>query len=250
MTLPIHRRPLIGLTSQSERTPAEISLLRRAYIQAVVQAGGMPVILPILAEGDYSEWVDSLDALILTGGEDINPLFYQQPPHQALGGVDTKRDECEIGLTRQWLATRKPLLGICRGIQMLQVTAGGTLIQDIPSRYPTAYRHSQKAPTSDPAHEVEIVPDSTLSELLQTSGNIQVNTCHHQAVDGPAPGFRVSSKSADGIIESIEAEDGRLVLGVQWHPEEMDCPLQRRLFENFIKRVKTGLTPDSPTSSQ
>lgn len=241
MALSVHRRPRIGLTSRIEYTPSVHNVLRKPYVDAVVQAGGIPVILPVIPEGDYSEWVDCLDALILTGGEDVNPLFYHQPPHQALGGIDTVRDEYEIALTRQWLVSGKPLLGICRGVQVLQVTSGGTLIQDIPSWYPEAYRHSQKARGSDPAHEVEVIRDSTLSQLLETSGNIRVNSNHHQAVDGPARGFRISAKSADGILEGIEAEDGRLVLGVQWHPEEMVCPIQKRLFENFIGRVKAGL---------
>jgi len=234
------RRPLIGLSGRIEKLPAPQASVRTAYVEAVFQAGGLPVILPVQPTRSFPEWISALDGLILTGGEDVNPLFYGQQPQRGLGGLDSSRDEFELALTREWLQSGKPLLAICRGIQLLQVALGGQLIQDIPTENPKAYRHSQSAPRSDPAHEIEVEADSTLSQMLETGGRIQVNSIHHQAVRQPADGFRVTARSTDGVIEAIEAEDGRLVLGVQWHPEEMSCPFQKKLFENFVSYARVG----------
>lgn len=233
-------RPLIGLTGRIEKSPVPQASIRGAYVDAVVDAGGLPVILPVVSGHGFDEWVECLDALILTGGEDVNPLMYGEPPHRALGGIDTARDEFELGLVRAWLASGKPLLGICRGIQLLQVALGGKLIQDINSENTRAFRHSQSAPRRDPAHEVEVVPGSTLAQLLETDGVVQVNSIHHQAVREPVKGFHVSARSKDDIIEGIEATDGRIVLGVQWHPEEMSCRPQKKLFENFVAYARVG----------
>lgn len=233
----IHR-PLIGLTSRIKYEPSAHAVLRMPYINVINRAGGMPVVLPPVAAGDYPEWINALDGLLVTGGEDVNPVLFGQDPHRNLGRVDSYRDHYELALVRQWLETGKPLLAICRGIQLLQIAAGGSVIQDIGAHNPRAYRHEQKAPRSDPAHELVVVAGTTLSQWLEMDGTMVVNSIHHQAVAGPAPGFRVSARAGDGVVEAIEAEDGRPVLGVQWHPEEMNCPIQHRLFAGFIAQAR------------
>lgn len=239
-------RPLIGLTGRIEKLPSPHASLRGAYVDAISEAGGLPLILPVLSGDSFEEWISSLDALVLTGGEDVNPLFYGEQPHRSLGGLDTARDEWELALARQWLAGGKPLLGICRGIQLLQVALGGRLIQDIHADNPKAFRHSQSAPRKDPAHEIEVTAGSTLAQLLETDGVIRVNSIHHQAVREVVAGFRVSARSRDGIIEAMEAADGRIVVGVQWHPEEMACRFQKKLFENFVSYARVdGVLKDS-----
>ncbi len=233
-------RPLIGLTSRINPQPSPHTVVRKPYVDSVVRAGGMPVVLPAISGGDFSEWLAVLDGLMVTGGEDVNPLLFDEQPHRNLGRVDTVRDTYELALVRQWLATGKPLLAICRGIQLLQIAAGGTVIQDILAHNPQAYRHEQKAPRSDIAHEVEVAAGSTLAGLLELDGCVRVNSIHHQAVAGVAPGFRISARAGDGVVEAIEAVDGGMVVGVQWHPEEMDCPIQRRLFKNFVTHIRNA----------
>lgn len=237
-------RPRIGITSRIQvLATSPHTVIRRPYIEAVFRAGGIPVILPILpGETHFPEWIGSLDALLLSGGEDINPLLFDQEPHPKLGRVDTVRDEWEIALTREWLDSGKPLMAVCRGIQTLQVAAGGTLIQDIHTCFPDAWRHEQRGLREDRAHTIEVFANTTLAQLLETKGSVEINSIHHQAVSTPAPGFRVSAKAGDGIIECIEADDGRCVFGVQWHPEEMTCPIQKRLFENFVRSVQNDIT--------
>jgi putative glutamine amidotransferase len=151
--------------------------------------------------------------------------------------VDSARDGFELALVGEWLQSGKPLLGICRGMQVLQVALGGELIQDIPTEHPDAYRHSHAGSRGDPVHEVEVLSGSTLARLLETDGVVRVNSIHHQAVARPVKGFRVTARSGDGVIEAIEAEDGRPVLGVQWHPEEMTCRSQKNLLGNFIGAI-------------
>ncbi len=228
-------RPRIGITTWHEYQPDNKLTLRKEYISAVYEAGGLPFLLPTLPPEEVSEYISFLDGLLLTGGEDINPLLYDEFPHRALGQVDSARDHFELALTKAWLQTQKPLLGICRGQQTLHVASGGTLIQDIPSEVPHSLKHRQLAPKGDPCHLVEIAPDSLLSRWLETSGMIQVNSIHHQAVLTPTQDFTVSATASDGIIEAIEAINGSPVLGVQWHPEHMQTACQKALFRNFIQ---------------
>lgn len=233
-------RPLIGVSGRIEKQPAPQASVRTAYVDAVFIGGGLPVILPVLPTRTMPEWVAALDGLVLTGGEDVNPLLYGQQPRRGLGLVDTARDEFELALTREWLQSGKPLLAICRGMQLLQVALGGGLIQDLPTENPDFYRHSQSGYRGDPSHEIQVEAGSTVAQLLETEGTVRVNSVHHQAVGEPVKGFRVTARSGDGVIEAMEAEDGRMVVGVQWHPEEMTCPIQRKLFENFASYARMG----------
>ena len=240
------RAPLIGLSMRRDFENNRFALGQN-YSRAVARAGGIPLLLPpILAFEQIAALLESLDALVLSGGEDVNPVLFGQTPHPKLGRVDTTRDEFELELCRQWLQTGKPLLGICRGVQLLNIAAGGTLYQDIPSEQPEAMRHAQNSPRCDPAHFVEIEPHSTLSRFLgggecASRHRILVNSIHHQSVKDAAAGFQVCATASDGIIEAIEAADGRPVLGAQWHPEDMAemHPVQLQLFEAFVAAAST-----------
>ena len=189
------------------------------YVESVKRAGGDPVVLD--ATGDPAGALDRVDALLLTGGLDVDPTLYGEPPH-ATTEVDPPRDWFEIPLSREAVARDLPVFAICRGVQVLNVAAGGTLIQDIPSTVSSRLAHAIDIPKDHAAHDVRIVPGTKLAAAL--GGSIQQETCavnsrHHHAVGRVAPAFVVSAASADGVIEAIERPASAFCLGVQWHPE-------------------------------
>ncbi|MEJ8547497.1 gamma-glutamyl-gamma-aminobutyrate hydrolase family protein [Brevibacillus borstelensis] len=190
------------------------------YVDGVAHTGGVPYIFPLLTVKDapFRAMIESLDGLILTGGDDPAPHLYGEEPLQGLGEVEYERDLAELEVIRLALEMKKPILGICRGMQILNVAAGGTLIQDIPSQVPDAFQHAQKGSRQYGAHKVTLQPGVVADALGKTE--ILVNTSHHQAVKDVAPGFRVTGVAADGVIEAIESLDG-LHVGLQWHPERM-----------------------------
>jgi microsomal dipeptidase-like Zn-dependent dipeptidase/gamma-glutamyl-gamma-aminobutyrate hydrolase PuuD len=214
------RPPLIGLSV----SPADnSSALSAHYFNAVVKAGGAPVLIPAITDVTaLRQIVDNLDGLIMTGGKDVNPLWYQEEPLQQLGDVDPLRDEYELKLIKLATDRNIPLLGICRGEQLINVAFGGTLYQDIPSQRAgkPLVKHVQKMPGGHVSHTVSVTPDSHLAAIIG-AGKQGVNTFHHQAVKDVAPGFRVVACSTDSIVEAIEAWPERPVLGVQWHPEAL-----------------------------
>ncbi|HWL52071.1 MAG TPA: gamma-glutamyl-gamma-aminobutyrate hydrolase family protein [Chthoniobacteraceae bacterium] len=234
--------PLIGLTGRRDLNNPHL-MLRKAYLEAILRAGGVPVILPWVPEERIASLCDRLDGLVLTGGEDVNPLLYGQEPDPALGTVDTGRDAFELALTRHWLKLERPLLGICRGLQVLQVAVGGTLVQDLASLWPGAIRHGNKGPRGNPVHEITLQPGTLLAKLTGVEGTLAVNSIHHQAVEQVGAGYRVAAQAGDGVIEAVEAEDGRPVLAVQWHPEELEDAAAARLFAGFIALAREQRTP-------
>jgi putative glutamine amidotransferase len=191
-----------------------------AYAEGVARSGGIPYLLPLLTDEDapFADMVAGLDGIILTGGEDTAPHLYGEPPLPGLGEIVYERDLAEIKVIRLAAEQDKPILGICRGMQILNVALGGTLYQDIPSQIPGAYQHSQRGSRQYGAHTVTLEPGFVQEALGKTE--VLVNTSHHQSVKVPAPGFRVTARSGDGVIEAIESENGRFI-GVQWHPERM-----------------------------
>lgn len=212
--------------------------MSRPYLAALEAAGAAPVLLPLaLGASTLRAVFERLDGLFLAGGGDVNPACYERAPHSATDGIDSLRDETEITLTRWALERDLPLFGVCRGIQMLNVAAGGTLVQDVQSLIPTAIRHqyAPEKPRSFVAHPVQTAAHSRLSGLLGSAA--QVNSFHHQAVETPAPGFSVTALAPDGVIEALELQSHRFVLGVQWHPEglvESDRSMLA-LFEAFVR---------------
>ncbi|MDF9830785.1 gamma-glutamyl-gamma-aminobutyrate hydrolase family protein [Parabacteroides sp. PF5-6] len=211
------RPPLIGISATQQSGGSTIG---GAYVQAVVKAGGAPVIIPVIEdEAALRQILSTLDGLVMTGGEDVNPLWYNEEPVQQLQAVDPVRDTYDLMLIKLASDRNIPILGICRGEQLINVAFGGTLYQDLPSQHPNKpVKHVQQMPKTFGAHTIDIQPQTQLSAILGQS-SYAVNSFHHQAVKELAPGFRVAAYSRDSVIEAIEAWPDRPILGVQWHPE-------------------------------
>ena len=209
------RQPLIGLSANYEGIDAT---LRERYYKQVVLAGGVPVIIPPVADtAVIINTLQHLDGLILTGGGDHNPLWMGEEPSPRLHNINRERDLAELMLVRLAFNRQIPMLGICRGIQTLAIALGGKVEQDIEQRV----KHSQDADRSEPTHSVSLVKGSTLYHIYG-SERIMVNSFHHQAVSQPGKRFRVIARSADNIIEAIESSEYKSILGVQWHPEWLE----------------------------
>lgn len=212
-------RATVGLTLAVDVDNPVRLTLRQDYVRSVERAGGLPLVLAPTKLEDVPELLERLDALILTGGSDVDPSLYGERPHPKLGAVARERDEFEIALCREALRRDLPLLAICRGHQVLNVATGGTLIQDIPSQLSGAAEHDPPLERTDRAHDVEILPETRLREILRKD-RVAVNSFHHQAVRDVAPGLTVCARSvADELVEGIEVPGRRFALGVQWHPE-------------------------------
>ncbi len=214
------RKPVIAITGNYGEQNCKLA---QAYYKSVEQAGGVPVILPPSSHIDtIINALDRVDGLVISGGADINPLFWGEEPATALGGINAERDRFELLTIRLAYNRQIPMLGICRGIQTLAIALGGHTEQDISGR--AKVKHSQDADRSEPTHSVCVEPDSILERLyadvLQANGGrLYVNSFHHQAVDDCGPRFRVTAKSSDGIIEAMESREYKSIMGVQWHPE-------------------------------
>lgn len=191
------------------------------YETSVSRAGAEPVVLDLQVR-DAGALLDQVDALILTGGGDVNPALYGETPHERFSPAEPGRDEIEIALAREAVARRVPLLAICRGMQVLNVSAGGSLEQDIPSGVPGALNHQVDTTPSTIAHDVWVTSGSLLARLMAESledDTLRVNSRHHQAVKRVAPGFAATATAPDGVVEAIEHPELPFCLGVQWHPE-------------------------------
>ena len=210
------RRPRTGLTLDVDEAGATW-LLKRAYADAVLSAGGLPVPLPIQPSAT-GEWLELCDALVVTGGDfDIPPELYGEARRPGCGQARPERTAFELDLLRQALQRDLPVLGVCGGMQLLAVAMGGTLHQDLATELDLA-GHQQPAPKDLPSHAVEVAPGTLLARLVG-AGELAVNSTHHQAVREPGRGVVVSARAPDGIIEAIEVPARRFALGVQWHPE-------------------------------
>jgi putative glutamine amidotransferase len=239
------RQPRIGITTSLtvQKTP-ERSYLNSSYIRAIQQAGGAPVPLPPpLSHDALDEVYPLLDGILLTGGGDIDPERFGEAPHLTLFDVVPDRDQLEMSLVTRSLSDGKPLLAICRGIQVLNVALGGGLYQDIASEPGSSVRHSQSEARDQPTHKVKVTPQSFLAEVLGKD-ELEVNSLHHQAVKALGKGLTAVAHAPDQIIEGIELADSgprRFVLGVQWHPEELVARDEsaRRLFSALVAASRT-----------
>lgn len=228
-------RPLIGITCCYE-PGTDRFLLGRDYVQAVQAGGGIPLLLPPNREYDTNTLLNSLDGLVLSGGGDIDPVLFGEEPWPENGSIDPWRDSFELALAAGAMAIKMPLLGICRGMQIINVAGGGTVCQDIGRVIGRPYKHFQEAPRWHPTHNLFIKNNSTLFDILGTV-NLRVNSFHHQMVGEPAPGFKISARAGDGVIEAIEtAEEDFFCTGVQFHPENMyrEHPVFRTLFTALV----------------
>jgi putative glutamine amidotransferase len=208
-----------------------------SYLRAILAAGGIPLLIPpYLTRDQLAETLGRLDGLVLIGGGDIDPALFNGRPHPRVYEIDPERDFLDLTLARLAAEQRLPFLGICRGIQVVNVALGGTLYTDIGDQLPGALRHDwyPNIPRNHLAHPVTIEPGSRLNAILGGT-NFAVNSLHHQGVDQPAPGLRVTANSSDGLVEALELPGHPFGIAVQWHPEWLqEHAPQRALFWALI----------------
>jgi len=234
--------PLVGIPCAQDRQNDNY-YLRNYYAKAVEAVGGVPIILPpveqVFARGKYGS---ILDGIIFPGGGDIDPVYFGEEPKPGMGPICPERDDFEIAAAREFYRMKKPILAICRGMQVLNTALGGTVIQDLNTEIKGCLKHDQNAPKWYPTHTIFLNIPSKLGEIFPGS-TWRVNTFHHQAVGKVAPGLVVSARARDGIIEAVESLDHPFALGVQWHPE---CNWDRdmgsfRLFQAFVRACQKYL---------
>jgi putative glutamine amidotransferase len=238
-------RPIIGVPTQTlEEIPGELPrcwVMSQQYVRVLVAAGALPWIIPLI-QSDQTTLrgiYDRLDGLFLPGGVDLDPSSYNQQ-NDGSGRTDPARDEIELTLTRWALEDKKPLLAVCRGIQVVNVAAGGSVHQDLATQLPGAIKHDYFPKSGQYTrdllvHEVELTRGSRLSRLLEGS-KARVNSMHHQGIKELGAGLLPSAYAPDGLVEGVESPNGHFLLGVQWHPEalaERD-PRMNRLFTAFV----------------
>lgn len=249
----LNRRPIIGVSTIDDLDAAGFHAPRfsnnQSYSRAVMAAGGVPILIPHYEDEDSLRRVyEMLDGILLPGGLDIHPKYYKQEPHPALDPTDVGLDNIETAMLPWALEDDLPILGICRGEQVLNVIMGGTLIQDIYSQCTTTidHRESFKKRIRDYlAHDISVEPGTRLHELVGED-RVWVNTSHHQAIDQVAPGLVATAWSPDGIIEGVESRDYRFLMAVQCHPEELwrKHTWARRLFQTFVDAATEAALPN------
>lgn len=238
-------KPVIGITPSLQD---ESVMLHRDLTHSVFRAGGIPLILPypryqspghLQLQYEVEGLVERIDGLLLSGGGDIDPTLFGEEPIPGLGQITPDRDRLEIELIQLFMEKDRPLLAICRGCQILNVAAGGTMYQDLYKQRRGLLQHFQHAPRHHASHYVTIQANTLLHQITGLDV-YKVNSFHHQAVKDPAADFVVSATSRDGVIEAIESRHHRFVLGVQWHPENMTETDEQaqKLFEKFVEACR------------
>lgn len=229
--------PVIGITSSYDSNMGKATL-SRYYIEAVEAAGGIPLVIPcIMSEAAVEPLLDSIDGLLLSGGVDVDPQLFGEEPQPALGEICPERDSFELALTRRALQQDMAILAICRGIQVLNIAAGGTVLQDIGTAIKNPLKHDQLAPRWYGTHAINVLSSSQLASIW--GERITVNSMHHQAVGRVAEGFIATAWSSDGVVEAIESSKHRFTIGVQCHPECM-WKEQKRVLHLFTKFVEAS----------
>lgn len=214
------------------------SYVNEDYVNSVIKNGGIPYIIPFSLDKEIIlEQIKNVDGLILSGGHDVTPKFYKEEPMQKLGGISQDRDIFDFELLRNAKELNKPVLGICRGFQIMNVYFGGNLYQDLSYDKNVFIKHDQVNSPSMVSHSIDVTKDSLLESLIGND-NVMVNSFHHQIVKDVAKGFEIGAKSKDGVVESIENKDLRMI-GVQWHPEMLhnSVEIMNELFKFVIKEA-------------
>lgn len=191
----------------------------RPAIEAVVKAGGVPVIFPSVDPKDVTDYMDLFDGVAFLGGYDVDPTFYGEEPREKLGVTYRKRDLFEIELLKQSVAKGKAIFGICRGLQLINIGLGGTVYQDLSQNPHATLKHSQEAAGNMPSHHVSVAPDSRLFKIV--GERPYVNSRHHEAIKDVAPSLQITARADDQVVEAVESIDNDQILAVQWHPENM-----------------------------
>jgi putative glutamine amidotransferase len=241
----VRSRPVIGIATQTldpvSGEPPAAWFVGQCYVRALTEAGALPWLIPLLSDDEATlrGIYDRLDGVFLAGGVDVDPALYGEERHALCDRPDPARDATEMALVRWAAAEDKPLLGVCRGIQAINVACGGSLYQHVAEQHPRALKHDWFSSAGHPrdhlAHEVHLRPGSRLARVLGAEV-LPVNSMHHQGVRRLAPGLVVAATAPDGLIEAVERPGCRYFVGVQWHPEELTRtqPAMRRLFADFI----------------
>jgi putative glutamine amidotransferase len=242
------RRPLIGVTMGREKSQRffglSLYIMNQTYVRSLENLGALPVMIPLnMTEATLYGTFQRLDGLFLPGGEDIDPSNYGEERHPLLGATDRERDRTELLLTRWALQAGMPVLGVCRGVQMINVACGGTLTQDLHSEHPDLDKHDYFPPSFERfriSHGIAIEPDSRLAHAM---GQVhEVNSMHHQGIDQVGYGLRVVARAEDGLPEALEAPHLPFAVGVQWHPEELSKTdqMSANLFYDFVCAAAGG----------
>lgn len=231
-------KPLVGVMPLWDDEKESIWMLP-GYMNGLIQAGATPIIFPFSSdEEELIHLVDMCGGILFTGGHDVSPLLYQEKPLQGLVSCCDMRDEMEKIVLKASMDADKSILGICRGIQFINVALGGTLYQDLPLQHPSDTIHRQQAPYDVPVHQVQIKKDSPLYKCLGTEC-LSVNSCHHQAVKTLAPSLKSMAISSDGLTEAIYHPDQKFLWAVQWHPEfsYQNDPHSKKIFTAFVNSI-------------
>jgi len=232
----VFMKPVIGITA--EIRGGGDYFLPPVYANAILQAGGIPIVIPLMPDDEIEMICDEIDGLFITGGEDIDPSYYGEDPHVDLGVITPRLDRMEHSLVKGILKRDKPYIGVCRGLHMLNIATGGSLYQSIHSeREEPTIQHRQKSIRTHRSHRVKIDPNSQMFDLLGEE-EIKVNSFHHQGCKAIGDGLKVVATAPDGIVEGVESMRHSFVFGFQWHPEEFalegDEP-SKRIFEAYIQ---------------
>jgi len=233
-------RPVIGITPHRNQEKQQI-LLRETYINSIIRAGGIPIILPCVQDEQLIDvLLDTVDGLLLSGGVDIHPKHFGEEIHPACGEIDELRDNCELFLVKRAIERNMPVFGICRGFQVICVALGATLFQDIESQLGIPREnHRQSEPYDDPVHTVRFKEGGLFERITQTP-LMPTNSMHHQAVKDAGDRIRIEGITMDGIVEAISMNGNDAVFGVEFHPEHLDhySDFAARLFEYFVEKAR------------
>ena len=238
-------KPVIGITSsllfaKEYRFPGyERIYINKDYIDSVISSGGIPLIIPVGAPTDLIEkYISQIDGLLLSGGTDIDPVKYEENPRIELAKINPDKDTLDFTVLDYTLKKDIPILGICRGMQVLNVYFGGTLYQDISENKEYTIQHYQKGPKSDSlGHFVNIEENTKLHNIVKNS-RFRINSYHHQFIKYHSKNMKITARSEDDAVEAIETEDNKFIIGVQWHPERIyhQSPESKALFDELIKK--------------
>ncbi len=234
-------KPIIGVTPSIE-VDEKSYRVSKSNLSAIEKAGGIPVVLSFLSHPDDMEQLtEQLDGLYLTGGGDIDPIYFNEEPHLKLGAFNPGRDAFEMAITKKMLEKNNPVLGVCKGAQILNLAAAGDMYQDIYSQInEPLLKHSQEAPNYSMTHHVELLEGSLIHQFIGKR-KIRVNSFHHQANRKPGKGFVISGRASDGVVEVIESKEHQFALGIQWHPEMLAAKgdaISETIFQHFISACR------------
>jgi putative glutamine amidotransferase len=249
-----NRRPVVGIPTQTLQSLGGVSaeippswVMSQRYVLTLSDAGAVPLLIPLVDDETLRGAYETLDAVFLPGGADIDPASYGTEPHPLCDKTDRERDRVELALARWAMADGKPVLGVCRGMQLINLAAGGTLYQDLAEQMKGSIKHDyfpfsgQNFTRDYLAHEVTVSAGTRLAKIFG-AGELPVNSMHHQGVRDLGKGLVVSAMAPDGLVEGLEGENGRYVVGVQWHPEALTERQEaaRDLFAQFVETARSS----------